>query len=45
LAVRETVNMSSLGNIFNQPVLYCRVDQAKYTNSKEESLLKTLKSG
>lgn len=44
MAVREAVNMSSLGNKFNQAVLDYIVDQAKYTNSKEEILLKTLKS-
>lgn len=40
LAVREAVNMSSLGNKFNQAMLGYILDQAK-----EEILLKTLKSG
>lgn len=45
LAVSETVNMSSPGNKFYQAMLDYIVDQAKYTNLKEEMLLKTLKSG
>lgn len=40
LAVREDVNMSSLGNKCNQAMLGCIIDQAK-----EEITLKILKSG
>lgn len=42
LAVREAVNMSSLGNNFNKAMLDYIVDQAKYSNSKEEIVLQTL---
>lgn len=42
LAVREAVNMSSLGNNFNKAMLDYIVDQAKYSNSKEEIVFQTL---